>query len=161
MTSIQRSGSRPSKPIHHGSAPQTYDADFVAWAEHMATLLQRQQFDQLDLVNLIDEIQDLSRRERQALFSNLKIILIHLLKWQYQATKRSNSWKASIREHRQRIVRQIHTSPSLKPYLTEIYLDCYQDARAIAADETGLPIDRFPHSSSFTVEQALDPDYLP
>jgi Domain of unknown function DUF29 len=95
-----------------------YETDFVAWADRMAALLEQRQFEDLDLINLVDEVQDLSRRERQALYSHLKVLMIHLLRWQFQPEQRSNSWDASITEHRQRINRQLKESLSLKPYLT-------------------------------------------
>lgn len=136
-----------------------YKTDFVVWAEQQAALLAQGQFDKLDLPNLVDEVLDLSRRERQALFSNLKVVLLHLLKWSYQPTMRSNSWRASIREHRQRIARQLKDSPSLKPYLEEIFTECYQDARLLAADETELPEDRFPSECPFTIADSLNPDF--
>jgi hypothetical protein len=140
-------------------ASELYETDFVTWAEQQATLLKQGHFDQLDLANLIDEVLDLSKRERQALYSNLKIILLHLLKWSNQPTVRSNSWRASIREHRQRVDRQLKESPSLKPYLQEIFADCYQDARLLAADETELPENTFPSECPFTVTDSLNPDF--
>lgn len=141
-------------------ATNLYETDFVAWVEQQALLLQQKQFADLDLLNLIDEVQDLSRRERQALYSNLKIVLLHLLKWHYQSEMRSNSWRSSIREHRQRIARQIKDSPSLKPYLEEIIAECYEDARLLAADETGLPIETFPLDSPYPTTDVLDSNFL-
>jgi hypothetical protein len=138
---------------------ELYKTDFVVWAEQQAALLAQGQFDQLDLPNLVDEVLDLSKRERQALFSNLKVVLLHLLKWSYQPTKRSNSWRVSIREHRQRIARQLKDSPSLKPYLEEIFIECYQDARLLAADETELPENTFPSECPFTLADSLNPDF--
>lgn len=136
-----------------------YETDFVAWAERQAALLEQRKFEQLDFINLIDEVLDLSRRERQALYSNLKVILLHLLKWNYQPVMRSNSWKASIREHRQRVSRQLQESPSLKPYLQDIFTDCYQDARLLAADETELSENSFPVDCPFSVSDTLNPDF--
>jgi hypothetical protein len=141
------------------AAPELYETDFVAWAEQQAALLELGQFEQLDFANLIDEVLDLSKRERQALYSNLKIILLHLLKWNYQPAMRSNGWKASIREHRQRVARQLKDSPSLKPYIQEIFTDCYQDARLLAADETELQEDTFPSDCPFSVLDTLKPDF--
>ena len=138
---------------------ELYETDFVTWAEHQAALLEQKQFEQLDLANLIDEVLDLSKRERQALYSNLKIILLHLLKWNYQPAMRSNSWKASIREHRQRVARQLKDSPSLKPYLQEIFADCYQDARLLAADETELPAQTFPADCPYSVSDTQNSDF--
>jgi hypothetical protein len=137
-----------------------YKTDFVTWAEQQAALLEQGRFDQLDVPNLVDEVLDLSRRERQALYSNLKIVLLHLLKWNYQPVMRSNSWRASIREHRQRIEEQLQNSPSLKPFLEQKFRECYQKARPLAADETGLPMNVFPSECPFTISAVLDPDFL-
>lgn len=66
-----------------------YQQDFDRWVHETAQLLRKGRYQELDLPNLLDEIEDMSRRERQALRSNLKIILMHLLKHQYQSEKRS------------------------------------------------------------------------
>jgi hypothetical protein len=42
----------------------------------------------------------MGRSERRSLESNLIVVLLHLLKWQYQPEKRSGSWEGSIIEHR-------------------------------------------------------------
>ena len=53
------------------------------------------------------------------------------------------------------------TSPSLKRYYEEIFPESYQDARELAADETGLAIATFPETSPFTIEETLNTAYLP
>ena len=156
----QSNGQRTAKD-HQTSHRSTYETDFVVWAESMAELLRMKRFDELDLDNLIDQVQDLSRRERSALCSNLEVISMHLLKWQFQPSNRSGSWRSSIREHRRRISKLLQQSPSLKPYLVQEYEDCYEHARRLASDETELPIDSFPTSSPYTIEHTLDPEYLP
>jgi hypothetical protein len=55
----------------------------------------------------------------------------------------------------------IKESPSLQAYFTEIFNECYQDARELAAAETGLEIDAFPVEPPFTPEETLNSDYLP
>ena len=87
--------------------------------------------------------------------------MLHLLKYKYQPSQRSNSWKASIREHRRRLRKAFQVSPSLKRYFGEVFCECYQDAREQASDETGLSVDTFPAESPFTPEATLDRDYLP
>lgn len=94
-----------------------YEQDFAAWAEETAQLLERQQFDQLDLLNLIEEVWDLSKRERDRLLSSLRLILHHLLKWQYQSELRSDSWENTINRERLNIQSYLEGSPSLKRYL--------------------------------------------
>lgn len=76
-----------------------YESDFNLWLEKMATCLKERQLDQLDYENLIEEIESMGRSEKDALESNLKVLLMHLLKWQYQPDKRSNSCQYSITEH--------------------------------------------------------------
>ncbi len=138
-----------------------YEQDYYLWLKTTATLLQEGQLNKIDFEDLIEELEGMSRREKDALFSNLQVVLIHLLKYRYQESKRSNSWRSSIREHRKRVKRAFRNSPSLQPYFNEIFAECYQDARELAADETGLSIKTFPEQCPFTTEEILDTDYLP
>ena len=138
-----------------------YEQDFCLWLSTTAQLLHDGDFKELDLPNLIEEIEAMGRNEKRAVFSNLKILLQHLLKYRYQPEKRSRSWKATITEHRQRIEESFADSPSLKPYFREIVPESYQKARKLSADETGLAVEAFPVEVPFTVEEILDAEYLP
>jgi len=97
-----------------------YEADFVRWIETTVKQLRTQNYTYVDWTNLIEEIEDISRRERKSLKSNLVVILLHLLKWQYQPECRSGSWRGSIREHRRRVNDDLKDSPSLVTYLQEV-----------------------------------------
>lgn len=138
-----------------------YNHDYYLWLVHTAQLIKEGKFLEIDANNLIEEIEDMGRSEKRAVKSNLIILLLHLLKYKYQPAKRTNSWKASIREHRRRLRDDFKTSPSLKPYFQQIFAESYQDSREQAADETGLPIDTFPSHCPFTVSEVLDSNYLP
>lgn len=151
MTSLQ-------KPTT--SHQRLYNADFAQWVAQTTLLLQQGKFDELDIENLIEEVEDLGKRDRRALCSNLEIVLLHLLKWQFQPEQRSTSWRGSIREHRRRIARILKDSPSLNPYLQQEYQDCYLAARLQAADETGLPLKTFPEECPYFLEQALNEAFL-
>lgn len=148
-------------PELQASQKNLYDADFVRWIETTVDHLRNQNYTSVDWANLIEEIEDMSRRERKSLKSNLIVTLLHLLKWQYQPKNRSGRWKGSIREHRRRIADDLKDSPSLSPYLQEIFTECYANAREQAADETGLPLEQFPLTSPYTLGQVLNSDYLP
>ncbi|MGA9377931.1 MAG: DUF29 domain-containing protein [Phormidium sp.] len=137
-----------------------YEQDYYLWLETTAKILREGQVSLLDTANLLEEIEDMGRSEKRAVYSNLKILLIHLLKYRYQPEKRSNSWKATIVEHRQRLKKAVQESPSLQPYFEEIFNECYQDARELAAAETGLPIDEFPVESPFVMAEILNSNYL-
>ncbi|MCC5598600.1 DUF29 domain-containing protein [Nostoc favosum] len=143
------------------SGSDLYEQDFYLWIQTTAELLKQGRLTELDLENLIDEIETMGRSEKKALRSNLEVVLMHLLKYKYQAEKRSGSWRATIREHRKRIRQALEESPSLKPYFYEVFELCYDDARLLAADETELHLATFPEQSPFTPEQALAPDFLP
>ncbi len=148
-------------PLTANNLTNLYDQDYCLWLETMTKLLQKGQLNEINFEDIIEELEGMSRREKEALFSNLQVILMHLLKYRYQPSKRSNSWRSSIREHRKRVKRAFRNSPSLKPYFTEIFAECYQDARELAADETGLPIETFPEQCPFTKEEILNTDYVP
>jgi len=151
----------PSLPLTAKHLLNLYEQDYYLWLEATAQLLREGQLSALDVANLLEEIEDMGRSQKRAVYSNLKILLVHFLKYRYQPEKRSNSWVASIVEHRQRLKKAFKESPSLHPYLTEILNECYQDARELAAAETGLAIDEFPVDIAFNPEEVLNSDYLP
>ena len=137
-----------------------YDRDYYQWLTKTAELLRLKEFNKLDLENLIEEIESLGKSEKRVIKSNLIVVILHLLKWQYQPKKRSNSWKSSIREHRRRIQELLTDSPSLENYLPEIFIACYVAAKKQASDETGLSITFFPEACPFSLAESLDEDFL-
>lgn len=138
-----------------------YKTDFYAWTQEQVSLLKTQQWEQLDTTNLIEEIETLGRKERQELRNRLGVLLGHLLKWQFQAEKRSNSWLGTIREQRVQIRLLLADSPSLKPYLDEVFLAAYELGLALAIRETQLGEQVFPEVCPYTPEQVLNPEFLP
>ena len=137
-----------------------YKKDFVAWADEQALLLEQQRWSELDLAHLVEEVKDLGNRHRDALESQLTRLIMHLLKWNYQPEKRSNSWKSSIREARKQIERLIRKHPVLRLHLEMSLEECYQDAREDASDETGLDIEVFPLACPYSIEQIGDRQFL-
>ncbi|MGB5594980.1 MAG: DUF29 domain-containing protein [Crocosphaera sp.] len=138
-----------------------YEKDYYLWLEETVQLLREGKLRELDVSNLIEEIEDMGISQKNALESNLIILLMHLLKWKYQPEKQSGSWRGSIREHRRRILKAFKNSPSLKRYFEEVFNESYQEARKQAADETELSLNIFPESCPFEIEQILDSEYLP
>src|SRR5215471_8191335 len=79
-----------------------YDDDFYTWTQEQAALLREGAVQELDLANLAEEIESLGKRDRRALGSHLRNLMLHLLKWQYQPGGRQTgqSWRSSIRNAR-------------------------------------------------------------
>ncbi|MGF1499320.1 MAG: DUF29 domain-containing protein [Elainellaceae cyanobacterium] len=138
-----------------------YDTDFYAWTQQQAQLLQAKDWHQLDIPHLVEELEDLGRRERQELRNRLAVLLGHLLKWQFQSQQRSNSWLATIREQREQIALLLMENPSLKPYLSEAMAIAYKSGLNLAVQETGLSYETFPPDSPYSLESALDNEFLP
>ena len=138
-----------------------YERDYVEWLKATSKHLKNREFESLDIENLIEEIETLGRSEKRAIESRLRILLMHLLKYKYQSTKRTNSWRYTIREKRLCILKSFKDSPSLKNHFQTIFTETYNDARALASDETGLDIATFPQNCPFRIELILDTEWLP
>jgi len=121
-----------------------YEQDYGLWAEQMADLIAAGRFSELDIENLVEEVRDLSKRECDRLLSSLRLIVHHLLKWDYQPQNRSRSWQIAIGLARLNIKDYLRDSPSLKRYLTDEYVNqVYEIGRldAIAETDLDMPID--------------------
>ncbi len=138
-----------------------YDTDYCLWIETTLNQLRCGRVSEIDIHNLIEELEDMGNSQKDALESNLRVLLMHLLKYKYQSSKRSNSWLYTIREHRKRILKAFKKSPSLKNYYDSVFDESYQDGRELAADETGLIIETFAAQCPFSQDDVLNPDYLP
>ena len=150
--------------VQHGNTVDLsalYERDYLAWIEATLQRLSQQDYKSVDWENLIEEIADIGRSEKQRIESNLTVLLVHLLKWQYQPKRRSRSWNTSIVEHRIRVKKNLKYSPSLKPFIEEEFLDVYADAIKIAVSETQLPLETFPIDCPYTIAQVLDDSFLP
>ena len=91
-----------------------YEKDCVRWTEETARLLRAGAFDDLDIENLAEEIEDMGKSRRRELHSRLRVLVSHLLKWQFQVDKRSPSWESTIFEQREEIADVMEESPSLR-----------------------------------------------
>lgn len=140
--------------------PSLYDEDFLAWGERQAALLRASRLDQLDLDNLAEELDTMGRSEWSELESRLEVLLMHVLMWDCQPARRSQSWKATIREQRNAIRRLMRRSPSLKLGLEAMIAGVYLDALGRAVDETGLRAADFPDRLPYGVDEVLqsEPD---
>ena len=141
--------------------PDNYESDFYAWANEQAALLRAGKLSSADIENIAEEIESIGRGEKRELVNRLDVLLLHLLKWQFQPGSRSQSWRSSIREQRIRLASHLKDNPSLKSKLDEAMGEAYQLAIIEAGRETGLPESAFPAVCPYAFDQAIGADFWP
>lgn len=142
--------------------PETlYEQDFYAWLQDQAAKLRQRSRNDLDWDNLAEEIESVGRSERKEIETRLAQLVLHLLKWQFQPGRRSESWRVSISEQRIWIPGIIENSPSLKAYPSRVFRRAYDTGRRWAVRETGLASAAIPTEPTFTAAQALDGRFWP
>jgi hypothetical protein len=147
-----------------------YDRDLQRWIEQTIQQLREREFGSLDVEHLIEELVDLGKAEKNALKSNLTILLAHLLKLRVQhdvPDMMKGSWFSSVLEHRQRVLNNLADTPSLKNFLVEAVEKAYPDSRKLAIKEGKLAKfgvrvpeeSEYPMVCPFSIEQILDEDF--
>ncbi|MDP2431733.1 MAG: DUF29 domain-containing protein [Pseudomonadota bacterium] len=139
----------------------SYETDVVAWANEQAGLIRARQFALLDLEHIAEEIEDVGKSEQRELANRMAVLLVHLLKWQYQPDRRGSSWARTIKEQRKRVLIRLEETPSLSGKLNDVkwWADVWSDAVAQAISETG--VDTFPDECPWAAEEVIEPDWLP
>lgn len=139
---------RPATKAH-----TLYEEDLYTWVFEQVALLKAGRVAEIDVANIAEELADVGRSEESRLESALKVLLMHMLKWDQQPERRSRSWEATIREQRRRIARVLGKSPGLKARLSGILAEAYEDGRAWAAVETLLPEADFPPECPYSWDE--------
>lgn len=138
-----------------------YEQDFDAWLQGTVELLRQGRFAEIDVEHVVVELAEMGKRDRRELESHLRILMAHLLKWQWQPERRCGSWRGSIVEQRLQLAKQLADSPGLKTYQLQVVEVAYVDAVAIASAETGLPMAAFPAICPFQLADLQDARYYP
>jgi hypothetical protein len=113
------------------------------------------------MANIAEEIESLGKEQVHGLESQLSRLLMHLLKYEHQPSRRSRSWRVSMVNARIRIGRYLRDNPSLKPRVGELLPDAYRDAVKAASAESGIAINDFPPECPYTSAQIMDDEFLP
>ena len=133
-----------------------YEEDFYVWTEAQAALLRDRRFEALDLANLVEEVEALGRSEKSAVLNNASVIIEHLLKLQYSpAQEPRNAWRASVREHRRRLRRDL--TPRLRQILDAelptLYSEIRDDTAALLRDHgEGAAANALPEMCPYTLD---------
>lgn len=141
----------------------SYESDVAAWANQQAALIRSRQFNLLDLEHLAEEIEDVSKSEQRELAHRMAVLLMHLLKWEFQPLRRGNSWLRTIRDQRDDIKDHLDDVPSLRPKISDEkwIRSAYRSAVAKAAKETNIDADKFPETCPWSMVDVLTDGWLP
>jgi predicted DNA-binding ribbon-helix-helix protein len=136
--------------------PARYDCDLYGWALEQAALLRAGRIAEADVLNIAEEIDDVGNEQYDKLESALRVILLHLLKWDHQPERRSRSWWASIAVQRKHAAKVLRKNPGLKPLIDEAVTEAYETARIEASAQTSLEEDSFPLDCPYSFDQIMD-----
>jgi hypothetical protein len=134
---------------------ELYEADETAWLERHADLIRAGRLGDLDAEHLAEYLTDMAGRDRREVRSRLVVLLTDLLKWEFQAERRSKSWLSTILLQ-QDALRQLLESGTLRRYVLETFPDIYEASRKQAAAQTTMPREAFPEQSPWELDTALE-----
>ena len=131
-----------------------YNQDFVEWTQQQSEYLKTRRWAELDVKNLIEELDALGRSEQKELGSYLQMLMMHLLKYQYQPERKTKSWITTIANCRDSIQDCLEDTPSLTRFLqdSEWIAKYYRRACREAAKETQKSVEIFPPQCPYTME---------
>jgi hypothetical protein len=95
---------------------ELYEKDFYLWVMENLKLLKNKEYELVDWENLLEEIEDMARRELRSVISLMAVIMEHLYKWEnFRENEYMGShWKKSINTARMEIADLFDDNPSLR-----------------------------------------------
>src|SRR5882724_4688569 len=142
-----------------------YEDDFFAWTQHQAMVLRSMAVadNRFDRENVAEEIEDLGRSERDAVRSQIRRIIEHLLKLSCSPAQQPRfDWMASIAEARSTLGDKI--SPTLRRDAESMLAQLYRDGRrqaelALRGYEENQAADALPQQSPYSLDDIFREDW--
>ncbi|WPL18312.1 hypothetical protein Thiowin_03382 [Thiorhodovibrio winogradskyi] len=138
-----------------------YDLDFHEWITLNVELLRHGRLSEIDAEHISEELESIGKRDLRQLRSRLQVLVMHLLKWQYQPERQGTSWLKTIDHQRDEIEAILLDSPSLRGTMPAALQLIYPKAVRSACHETELPVATFPESCPYLLDEILDAAFLP
>ncbi|RXF75639.1 DUF29 domain-containing protein [Hansschlegelia zhihuaiae] len=132
-----------------------HDSDLYSWVQEQVALLKAGRLDEIDADNIAEELRDVGNSEYAQLESALRVLIMHMLKWDQQPEFRTRSWVFTIAEQRDRYAVVLRKNPGLKQHLETMRSDVYRSARRWAANETNLHESEFPRECPYDWDDLL------
>jgi Domain of unknown function DUF29 len=146
------------------TAKDLYEEDFFVWSKKQAALLRERRFDELDLPNLVEEVEDLGGALERSVRSRARTIMEHLLKLQHSRAQDPRlGWRATVRTQRSELLNDL--TPSLRHHLADNLPELYARARhdaegSLRDDGEQEAADALPMACPYTFDQ-ITGDWLP
>ena len=152
-----------SQPATAADLSGLYGEDFFEWTRRNAQLLRASRFDQADMEHIAEAVEDLGKQDLKELHRRSRALLAQLLVGQLQPAKHPHWRLGAVTEERIWLDGLLKYSPSLKIRLANELPVYYAEAvrLAMAMARTTIDRERFPAGCPFTVDQILDPEFLP
>jgi hypothetical protein len=142
-----------------------YERDYYLWAQEQAHALWERRPDQIDWGNLAEEVDDLARRNADALEGQCEPLIEHLLEIAVapESVRKNNFrlWRASVRNARHRIEILLRRNPALRTRSDELFADAWPVGRNNALARLDLDDEAIPEAPFFTFDQAFDDKFEP
>jgi hypothetical protein len=149
------------KSIEQVKEKSLYDTDFYQWTKWNTELLRQGKLDEIDIENIAEEIESLGKRDKRELISRLAVLIMHLLKYQFQPQKISDSWITTISTQRREIKLVIEDSPSLKYNIDKTIDKAFIEAKRQFEEETNIPKEILSETCPYSWEQLTKHEFLP
>ena len=146
---------------HKMSHENLYEQDYLGLLEQQKQVHTSGNWEKLDIAHLFEGLAGMSRSEHRQLQNRLIVLLLHLLKWQFQPTLQNKIWCLTILEQRAQIEDLLEDSPSRKDTFSQKVSTAYQRALIKAELETGLVKTNFAQLFPFSEDNILDPNFWP
>jgi Domain of unknown function DUF29 len=144
-----------------------YEDDFYAWTQHQADVLRSMPVSdkRFDREHVAEELEDLGKSERDAVRSQIRRIIEHLLKLAYSPAQQPRfDWMHTISDARAALEDKL--SPTLRRDIEATLEKLYADGRRHAAlalrtfgEETAAQA--FPAQCPFSLEEICQQDWYP
>ncbi len=132
-----------------------YEIEYEQWLATTINLLKESRFNELDKEHLIEELEELSRRDKKTVERFLEQIIRHLLLLQYWTAEyeyNANHWQAEIMSFRTQLNEDL--TQNLRNHLEENQAKVYEKALKYVKQKTGYKI-VFPEICPYTLEDLL------
>ena len=138
-----------------------YEIDDSLWLEETIELLKNKRYEDLDLENLIEELEDLGNEKKFRVASLLEQIIRHFLLLQFWTEARAynqDHWELEIVNFQIQLKRRLTTN--LRNYLQNELTNIYENAVFFVRKKTKNKV-TFPDTCPYILEELLDPNWLP